>query len=106
MAKTKPRTKDAKKVGKVKHGARDLTLDGKVKETGDGGHLVFEQDVPANTPASPTFKQKGKTLIEDHHYTISGDVITWLKPISIFAPVEVYDGAAKVGEWSAVRGDF
>lgn len=107
MAKHKKlKQKDDKKASKVKMGGKEHVLDDKVRETGDGGHLIFEQDKPDNTPSTPTFKMKGKTLIDGHHYSITGNVITWLRPISLVNVIEVYDGATKVAEWSAIAGDI
>jgi hypothetical protein len=81
-------------------------ITGKVRNVTNRGDLILAHDEPASMPGSPTIRLKGIKQIEDLHFTRSGGQITWLRPISPDATVEVYDGASLVWQWSAARGDI
>jgi len=77
----------------------------RVLETEAGGWTVKRHTEPAGLPGSPTFLLKDREVTEGREFTRSGGEVTWTFPISVYAPVSVYDGPTEVWRWSAAEGD-
>jgi len=57
-------------------------------------------------PETPTIKVKGQRLPADRFsLSVDGGVIVWTPPLSIYAPVSIWDGETKVWEWTAAGGE-
>ena len=81
-------------------------LDDKVVTADATGFEITAHRESDNMPPSPTFKLKGVAAADGADFTRAGGVITWMRPISIFATVEVWDGSTLHWRWCAADGDL
>ena len=81
-------------------------LDARVQETDEAGWNVVRHTEPAGLPGSPVFTLKGQGVTEGVEFTRAGGEWTWVVPISVYAPVAVFDGPTEVWRWSAAAGDI
>ena len=82
-----------------------MALDSKVITATPDGKSVVSHHEPDDMPETPTFKLKGTPVVEGKRFTRAGGVVTWTPPISIYCPVEVWDGGSKVWQWTAWGGE-
>ena len=81
-------------------------LDSLVTVISDGGWTFFQMNEPGIMPVTPVIKLKDQLMIEGSHYTLAGGKIIWLKAISIFADITIYDGITWLWTWSASEGEY
>ncbi len=81
------------------------SLDAKAVTTAGNGWLVSEVTEPGSIPGSPTYKVKGIAL-QTSQYTRAGGTVTLVEAISVYAYLEIYDGASLFWRWNPIDGDL
>jgi hypothetical protein len=83
------------------------TLDGKVDTVNatDPWKVDVVDEPSTGWPADPHLKLKGVELTDGTNFTRASAKITFLQPISIYATIQLFDGASEVWAWTAAGGD-